>query len=717
MEEARFFHESWYRIASQRVSLSAGVRATRQLFRGSRWHVLSDPYSGQFFRLRPAAYDFVARLTPTRTVGEVWKEALERDPENAPGQDEVIQLLAQLYHSNLLHYQLPPDSEKLFERYKKRKSRETRATLTNLMFLRIPLWDPDSFLKRALPFVRPLMGPLGVVAWLGMVLWALLSLMPRSAELGAQSQGLLSLGNLPLLYAGMVLTKALHELGHAFAVRRFGGEVHTLGVMFLIFSPLPYVDATAAWAFRSRWKRVFVGAAGMIVEVFVGACSAFVWAGSGPGVIQALAYNMMFVSSVSTLLFNINPLLRYDGYYILSDLLDIPNLNAGAVGHLRHLVERYAFGYLKSRSPAASRREKAWLTVYGLASGVYRVALFGGILLFLADRFMLAGIVMAIVCALSWVVAPALRFVNYLVTDPRLHRLRLRAALVCLGAASLVLGLLLLVPFPDSWRSPGIVKAGASEYVANRVAGSVVRVLIPPGSRVRSGDPLVMLANEELGFRLLEMEGKLAQVQALRQRSLRESQADLKPVDSSIAAIEAQIERLRKDEAGLLVRAPIQGVWVSGSVEGLVGAWVRGGTTLGQVVDDRSFTFSSVVSQKEVSRLFSGEVRGAEVRLAGQTRYTISALRLLRIPMERTELPSAALAIAAGGEIATNQADARGVDAAESFYEVRLDLDPSSGARPFHGQSGRARFELPPTPLLGQWWLQFRRFVQERYRI
>src|SRR5512145_269861 len=109
VEESRIFHESWYRIANQRVSLSAGVRVHRQLFRGSRWYVLSDPYSGQFFRLRPPAYEFVARLSMRRTVEEVWQERMAIDPDNAPGQEDVIQLLAQLYHANLLHFELPPD--------------------------------------------------------------------------------------------------------------------------------------------------------------------------------------------------------------------------------------------------------------------------------------------------------------------------------------------------------------------------------------------------------------------------------------------------------------------------------------------------------------------------------------------------------------------------------------------------------------------------------
>ena len=170
---------------------------------------------------------------------------------------------------------------------------------------------------------------------------------------------MLAPGNLVLLYLGMVVIKTLHEFGHALFCRKFGGEVHVMGVMLMIFTPMPYVDATSSWSFRQRSKRVLVGAAGMIVELFVAALATFLWARTGPGTLHTLAYNMMFVASVSTLIFNINPLLRFDGYYILSDLLEIPNLNQRAIGQLRHLAESKLFGVKPSESPAGTRRRWA----------------------------------------------------------------------------------------------------------------------------------------------------------------------------------------------------------------------------------------------------------------------------------------------------------------------------------------------------------------------
>src|SRR4030095_15155637 len=240
-------------------------------------------------------------------------------------------------------------------------------------------------------------------------------------------------------------------------------------------------------SFRSRAQRMLVGAAGMIVELFFAALLTFLWAKTGQGTLHSLAYNMMFVASVSTVIFNINPLLRFDGYYILSDLLEIPNLHQRSLQHLKHIAERYLFGVKKSRSPALTRKEACWLTFFGIASGIYRVIVFGGILLFVADRLLIIGIIMAAVCAIAWVMRPAILFVKYVATSPQLERQRLRAVSV---SAAIVAGLLFLfdvVPFPHHFRAPGVLESRHWTEVMNKVPGQVEAVLTPAGDTVKAG--------------------------------------------------------------------------------------------------------------------------------------------------------------------------------------------------------------------------------------
>jgi putative peptide zinc metalloprotease protein len=722
MAADNLFHESWYRIAGQRVSLRGSVKAQRQFYGGEKWYVLRDPYNNQFYRLSPQAYGFISRLRASRTVEEIWQESMDRDPDGAPGQGEVIELLSQLYHANLLHYHLPPNSLKLFERHREKKRRRFQANLMNIMFFRIPLFDPDRLLQKMGPLLDRLIGKLGAVLWLGVVAAGLKTAADHWGALKDHSQGILAPSNLLLLYLGLVFVKTLHEFGHAAAVRRFGGEVHVMGVMFLIFSPLPYVDASGAWAFRSKWERAFVGAAGMIVEVFIAALAMFVWAATGPGILHSLAYNIMFVASVSTLIFNINPLLRYDGYYILADLVNMPNLHQQADAHLQYLLERHAFGLQDAETPAATPREAWGLGVYGVASAFYRVLVFGGMLLVVADRFLLLGMVMAVACFIGWVVTPTVRFVKYVAASPRLHRVRGRAVRVCAGAAAAAVVLLGLLPFPRHFKSPGMLKAEEYVVAVNNVPGAVAEVVAPSGKTVERGEPLVRLRNPELEAQLRESEAGLEESRVMFQKALRERQADMAPIAKRMDYYEGRLERLTREKSQLVVTAEVPGVWVAPDVQNFRGMWLRRGTPLGQLVNQEKFAFVSVVSQEDASSLFpagSGRrsARRAEVKLSGQAEETVPVRSFAAVPMEQTRLPSAALGWAAGGEVAVESGDDRGTRTAEPFYQVRAVVGPRGDAALLHGRAGKIRFNLPPRPLAWQGWMKVRQLVQKRYLV
>ena len=191
----------------------------------------------------------------------------------------------------------------------------------------------------------------------------------------------------------------------------------------------------------------------MIVEIFVAALATFVWAKTSFGVLHNLAYNIMFIASVSTIIFNANPLLRFDGYYILSDLLEIPNLSQNASMEVRHWWERYVFGVRASQSPARTRGEAVRLGIFGIASSIYRVIVFAGVLLIVADRFLLLGLIMAAVCAISWITVPTGKFIYYLATSPRLERVRWRAISITSALAVVVITLLAAIPFPSHLRA------------------------------------------------------------------------------------------------------------------------------------------------------------------------------------------------------------------------------------------------------------------------
>ncbi len=714
----RTFSESWHRVANLRVSLRSSVLVRKQLIRGKTWYVLHDPFNNQFFRLRPQAHELIIRLRTDRSVAEVWNECLQRNPEEAPGQDDVIQLLAQLYHANLLYCDLPPDSEKLFERHQQRKQRETRSKLLSLMFFRIPLFDPETLLRHCTPLVKLLTGRAAFWLWMLLLLVAGKAVIEQFDLVMAEAGNLLAVNNLALLYLGMVLVKTLHEFGHTLVCKRFGGEVHTIGVMLIFFAPLPYMDATSSWSFRSRRQRILVAAAGMFYEFFAAACAALLWATTGPGTLHSLAFNMMVVASISTLVFNLNPLLRYDGYYILSDLLDIPNLQTRSIAQLKYLARRYLFGDTQATASDYSRYGAFWLTSYGILSGFYRLIVYGGIILMIADRFLLLGLLMAAFCVFTWGFVPLFKLISYLFSSPELTQYRSRAVTVSLGLLVLCLTVLGTAPVPKHFRAPGIVEASTHLRVTNHSAGQVAELLIENGAAVQAGAPLLQLRNPEIDFDIRSVLAQQAEAKALLQQSFTlQGDNTREMLQKRLATLESKLNKLKKEQENLLVTAEKPGIWVAPQSHELRGLWLKRGTELGKIVSPQQFRFTAVVSQEEAANLFNGKATGEiDVRLAGQAGVDLPVEQFTMIPFEQERLPSAALGWSAGGDIPVSGEDDQGVKTLEPYFRIYADLAAPDAATLNHGHSGQIRFKLQSESLLKQLSHKARQFLQKRYQ-
>ena len=270
MSAQGFLSPSWYRLAQLRPSLKPQARIRRHRYRGQVWYVVQDPASGRFNRFTPPVYQLLGMMDGRRTMDEVWSEALERLGDDVPGQEEVIRLLSQLHAADLLHCEVNPDSAELFERFGRQDSARRHGRWKNPFSIRIPFWDPDKFLTRTLPYVEFFFDPLGLLffvliaasgLWLAVVHWPELTLNVNDRVLAAQ--------NLLLLWLCFPVVKFMHELGHGYAAKAGGGEVHDMGILLLVFMPVPYVDATSASGFRSKWRRTLVGAAGMLTELLI----------------------------------------------------------------------------------------------------------------------------------------------------------------------------------------------------------------------------------------------------------------------------------------------------------------------------------------------------------------------------------------------------------------------------------------------------------------
>ncbi len=716
-DASQMFSESWHRIAGQRVQLRPSVDVRRQQYRGELWYVVHDPFTNSFYRIRPGARRFLLHLNGRETVEDAWRRCLREDPASAPGQSEIIQLLGQLHQASLLQSDLAPDSQQLFERQKRHQQAKVRSAFSSILFLRIPLWDPDRFLKKFLPLARPVFTWLGFAIWAVVLLLALKVAIDHREQLFAYGQDVLAPGNLALLFAAFLLTKILHEFGHAFACRVFGGEVHQMGFMLLVFSPVPYMDATASWAFRERWRRVWVGAAGMYVELFLAALAVFVWANTGAGLINGLAYNIMFVASVSTLLFNLNPLLRFDGYYILSDLTDTPNLHQRSRTQMFRWAEKYLFGLPNPPQPAATRREAAFLGIFGIAAAIYRIFVFTIIILFVADKFFGLGLLAAIIGGFALLILPVFKFIRYLAREPRLDRHRPRAVGVTVGLFAAIMAFLLFFPWPHHTYAPGVIQTREHARIYTGTEGYLSEFTARSGQTVRTGDLLARMLNPELALRLTAAEARVRQARLQENVALEQGGANLRALRSQREAAEAELADLRQRQRDLEIRAPLDGIWVAPRAQDLGGELLARGRPVGLVIQPPDFEFIAIVPQRDSSRLFAYPDTAAEIRFSGQAGQPVSITQLQLIPGQQNLLPTPALGWMGGGPVRTNPEDSEGLQTAEPYFKAIARVADAGDTRLLHGQTGYIRFTTGKEPLLQQGWRRFRQLLQQRYQI
>lgn len=727
------FSENWYRVCELKPKLRANVQTYRQQYRGNMWYVVRDQSANQFFRLNDAAFHFVGLLDGKRTIAQAWDICNEALGDRAPTQGEAIQLLGQLYTSNLLHGDMPADAIGMFDRYHKRMTREIRGYLMNMMFIRIPLFDPERILEEWHKVFGWFFGKVGFLLWMIVVGLAAYMIAPHLGTLwqNASPQALLETSNLMLLYLSFGLIKLVHEFGHGFACKRFGkvtgsgGEVHTMGIMLLVFMPVPYVDASSSWAFRNRWHRAFVGAAGMYVELFVASIFAIIWTQTSEGsVINALSYNIMFIASISTLLFNGNPLLRYDGYYILSDILEIPNMSQRGKDYFYYLVKKYIYRARNPRNPAHSLGERIWLILYWAASTVYRIFICAAILLYIAGVLFFIGFLLAVGAVATWVFVPLGKFIKFLATSPEIARTRGWSIFVTVAFFAAVIGFIAMFDMPDRDRADGVVEPRQIAIVHMSETGKIDKT-VPTDTLVKKGEAVVVAINPEIETRYKQLQDELKLTQIKIDEARKEDPAEVQRHKNKLIAIMKEINRNRERLENLKVKSEFDGKWVSPEIEQMHGAYVQQGERLGLIANTDDIVIRVVAPQYLGPRIFDELKIGnteVELKVKGYPDMAFTGVIEKVNPAGNRQLPSPAIGIMVGGSIEVDTSDQHGTKAAENIFIVtikpkNLEENPGVVEKLLSGQRVVARFTMPEKPLGTQWYRAVRQLVQKRFQI
>ncbi|HEY5624463.1 MAG TPA: peptidase M50 [Gammaproteobacteria bacterium] len=665
-------------------------------------------------RFAPLAHDFIARMDGRRTVEEIWALTEDSPDDESLTQDEVLELLGRLHGADLLKADIAPDSQELFRRYQARESSKWKSKLSSPLSIRIPLVDPDRFLDRTVGWVSPAFSRAGAVAWLVVVATAAVLAASHWSELTENlADRVLAANNLFLMWLAYPVVKLFHELGHGYAAKRWGGEVHEMGFMVLVFVPLPYVDASSASAFPDRSRRAIVGAAGIFVEMLLASLALFLWLNVEPGLLRTLAFDVMFIGGLSTLLFNGNPLLRFDGYYVLADLIDAPNLAARSRSYLGYLIQRYAFRRQDAASPVIAASERGWLFAYSIAAFVYRLFIMFAIILFVAGKFFFIGVLLAIWAVATQVVFPLAKQITFLFASPALEEQRSRALSVTAAATSLVLAVVFLAPFPSQTRTEGVVLAPENSEVRAAADAVIVEFIAEPGSEVETGDPLLVTRDAGLATRVAVLEAELEEFNARYNLLRATSQVEAAIARDDIDALQASLAVAREQLAKLTIRSESSGVFLVERPQDLEGRFLRQGDLIGYVADPSKSTLTVAVQQADIGLVRSG-ARDVSVRLAERVGYVLDATIAREVPAASGRLPSAALGTRGGGPFAVNTADETGRTAVDDVFLFELEVD-----YPIDRLGGRAyvRFDHGLEPLGWQWYRSLRQLFLGRFHV
>lgn len=715
------FSQSWSRVNMLRPRLSPTVTVRRRLFHGQSWYVLHDPVNQAFFRLNPVAFHFVAMLDGRRTVEDAWRLTLEKFGDEAPTQPEVIGLLGQLNQANLLRVDLPLDAQPILERRQKRRLRYWAGQAMGIMFLQIPLVNPDRVLAWLEPLFRPVLSRLGLGLWVVWLVFCGSVFFPHLQRFAYESRQAFSPENWLWLAVVFVGVKLWHELGHGLVCKRLGGTVHEAGIMLLVLFPCPYVDTTSAWGFDSRWRRALVGAAGMMFELALAGAAALVWVHTEEShLLHMLAHRTVLLASITTILFNANVLMRFDGYFILSDLLDIPNLYERAIRHLQYVGQRWILGLRSAQPVSGDAGERAVFVAYGLAALVYRALVMLGIVLYVAGIAFAVGLVLAVWTVTSWLVVPVGRYVHWLATSPALHRRRARAVLASAAAAALVVGVVGWLPMEDRRRAVGVVEAQERAELVVQADGFVEEVQVESGDLVQAGQVILVARNPTLEARRRELEGRLEELQVLGRYAMGQSPAEQARTKAEQQAVESELAEIQRQLELLTLRSPMAGRLASTALKPLRGQFLKKGQVLGQVENLESLRITALVDQSHATLAHLQGIREVEFRTRGWTGRAHPARLIRAFDAGNRRLPHPALGTAAGGPLPNDPQDAKGQTTLRPYFQLWLEpAIPSQGTenRPvlLPGQRLTVRFTLQEKqPLLVQWQRRLQQILRDR---
>ncbi|MGC9461971.1 efflux RND transporter periplasmic adaptor subunit [Vibrio genomosp. F10] len=708
------FSQSWYKVANLKVRLRTHANIHRHVYRDRVWFVLQDHMTGQFQRFTPQAYQLIGLMDGHRTLQQVWDLACESLGDELPTQDEVIQLVGQLNKANVIQTDVLPSIEHLHRRQKSEENKKFIQQIKSPLSIRIPVIDPERFLNSTRWVAKVVFSPFGAFIWLlVMGLGITLSAIHWDSLTHNLSDQVLSVDNLLIMALVYPMVKLVHELGHGYAVKRWGGEVHEMGIMLLIFIPVPYVDASTAASFRNKHQRMLVGAVGVLGELFMAALAMIVWSLVEPGLVRAMAYNVMLIGGISTLLFNGNPLLRFDAYYVLADYLEIPNLASRGNAQIGYLVKRYCFRISEARTNAYSRSESMWLASYSVAAYVYRLFVMVAISLFVASQYLIVGVLLALWSVWSSLFAPIFKVMAKPMKDPLMRRKNKQIYLFSTLFLAGLLGMLFFLPVPHNTYAQGVLYVPNQSYVKAEVSGFVDRLVAKEASFVETDDILLQMNAPDIQAEVLVLEANLREAKVRYEASISDrSESDI--LLQELRFIEQEYQSVLDRLNSLTLYSRETGIFTLPNRRGIEGRYFNRGEVIGYVVDYQNLPLTVMISEDDIDRVRT-QTRAVALKFVSTPEREFKAAILRQIPSSTQQIPSSVLTTDGGGLIALDPNRTEDLKSYQSYF--RLDLDSLDAPKFRFDERVHVMFQHDPEPLVYRWHRSIRRVFLRQFDV
>ena len=709
--------------------------AQREHYLGRSYWIVKDPIGLNYFRFQDEEYAILQMLDGRISLDEIKERFEDEFPPQKITLEELQQFLGMLHRSALVVADVGGQGHQLRKRRDERRRKERLAAMTNILCIRFKGIDPERVLNRLYPyfawFFSPVTFVLGCLLALSAGTLVIVEFEVFRAKLPEFYQ-FFSIHNAFLLAAVLGITKVMHEFGHGLACKHFGGECHEMGIMILVLTPCLYCNVSDSWMLPNKWARAAIGAAGIYIEVTLASICTFLWWFSEPGLFHNLCLNVMFISSVTTIIFNANPLLRYDGYYILADVMEIPNLRQKATTILSRKLSEWCLGMEPPEDPFLPQRNQVFFALYSVAAAAYRWFITFSICWFLYKLFqsydlVIVGQGIVMMSLYSLLIMPLYRACKFFYVPGRIEQVKKPRFYTSLGVLGALLLAVVFLPLPHSVICTLEIQPRDAQSVYVDVAGTLVSIDVRSGQQVAAEQQLAQLRNIDVELEIAKLEGNVEEyrtrLESLLQQSFRNYRAadQIPQVEEALAAVEEQLEEKQRDLDRLKLVSRMAGTvlpptltpqrekdeeklptWSGTPLDPEnLGATLEQGVLFCQIGDPKRLEAVLIVDQADRNMIRQGQ--SVDIKLEGYPSTTMHS-EIAEIAESELKVTPQRLSTRSGGELPTITDPHTGVERPMSTsYQARVPIDDPEGLIRL-GIRGQARVYTAWIPLGTRLW-------------